>query len=61
MIIKFMAFKPQNVQALIISSIREWFQDRDPENTVLRTVLLLLLRIRSAHLEIPGFPIGDAY
>ena len=23
--------------------------------------LLLLLRIRSAHLEIHGFPIGDAY
>ena len=23
--------------------------------------LLLLLRIRSAHLEIPGFPMADAY
>ena len=27
----------------------------------IRVFLILLLRIRSAHLEILGFPIGDAY
>ena len=30
-------------------------------NTILNAELLLLLRIRSAHLKILGFPMGGAY
>ena len=33
----------------------------DFQRTCLRTVLLLLLRIRSAHREILGFPMGAVY
>ena len=37
-------------------------QDGHSLNSHLRTVpILLILHIRSAHLQILGFPIGDAY
>ena len=45
----------------LISMINSAITAANPASLKLRTVLLLLLRIRSAHLEILGFPIADGY